>query len=130
MADHPLCPLLAHIAQQVDTLPHVDLMIYATGTDELELGLRRIPDGVHPCDAARDVRATDTWLAFGFAVSGWAHLLGEGGAPSSVRSIYLVDVNRHEISLLRTDERVSISGRRVLGRIPDACWRVMGLAAP
>jgi hypothetical protein len=123
--------MLVHIAERVDTyLPHIDLMVFAAGADHLELGVRRIAPGVHPCDAARDLRAPGSWRAFGFAVDGSGVVLGDSGAARSIRSIYLVDRRGHEISLLRDGAHVRVSGARVMGRIPDACWRVMGLSAP
>ncbi|MEO5839952.1 MAG: hypothetical protein ABIQ73_27625 [Acidimicrobiales bacterium] len=117
---------------QIDGTLAVALANYADD-GYIDLSVRPLPS-IDPVGALYGFRAPDDWVAFGIVTSGAAHHLDDDdAAPFDVRVVYFLDRRGLEVSLAKAGRNgtpvvVDVIGPpSVLGRVPDACRRVLGL---
>jgi hypothetical protein len=105
------------------------LLVHVVGepVDDVELGVRPVPEGSHPFGVLAGFEAPEEWWAFGVRVRGRARFLDdEDRAPEPVATTFLVDRAGGEASLLRAAGEVRPLPGRAEGTIPDLCRRVLG----
>lgn len=119
---------VAHAAEQACLLSPDDVLVRVVGTQhEVELGLRPLDPGRHPCEVLQGFVAPDEWWAVGLVVRGRAHFLEEPQRqPEPIVSTFFVERGGVEVSLLRRGDRVSEGTGRLEGRLPDLCRAMVG----
>lgn len=96
--------------------------------DDVELGVRLLQLGVHPCDELRGTVAPADWWAMGVVTFGRARFLDHPDLdPEPIQSTYLLARDGTEVSLLRRGRDVEQLHGPAQGRIPDLCRSILGL---
>lgn len=108
--------------------------------DAIELGVLPLPHGQHPVDALAGFVAPDDWQLVGVLATGTARDLDDPESTTAVCSGHLIDRSGRWASRLAPFddgplEPASIHGEAgdpdcPVGRIDDACRRVLGIPTP
>jgi hypothetical protein len=128
--DHRFLPALAGIIDEAtkDEPGHVLVRVEGPTSPEVDLGLRRLEEGLHPFAELAGQHAPDEWTVFGLRVTGTSRRLDEADAdPRRVSTVFLVDRRGREASLIRHGDDVTELPGPAVGTIPDLCRRVLQL---
>src|SRR5690606_11372720 len=106
---------------------HHEVYLAPVGGDEVDIGLRPLPEGMHPFPVVAGFTAPPEWSVYGLSVTGTVHHL-EGERPSRrTLTTYLLARDGTEASLVDVDGEVMEPGGPAEGTIADLCHRVLGL---
>ena len=95
--------------------------------DDVVLGVRDLPAGVHPVGPLAGLVAPEQWWALCIVTHGRAHFLDEPDrAPEDIVSTFALARDGSEASLLRRGDDVMELPGPTTGRIPDLLRTILG----
>jgi hypothetical protein len=119
---------IAHLVDEgaADEPGHL-LVHVADDGDDVLLGLKPLPAGVHPFGELAGFTAPADWSMFGVRVRGTAHHLDGDRPPERSITTFVLDRHGAERSIVRVGDRAEALPGPASGTIPDLCRRVLGL---
>ncbi|HZN15245.1 MAG TPA: hypothetical protein VFB78_13305 [Acidimicrobiales bacterium] len=111
------------------------LLMFEADDESVTFGIKELAAGQHPLDELMGFVAPDEWAAFGTICHGWAtQELGRRPSRAAdrirVRSVHVVVRDGSEIGGFRLSGAQLILQDTVVGMVPDALRRGLGLATP
>jgi hypothetical protein len=111
------------------------LLMFEADESSVTFGIKELAAGQHPLDELLGFAAPEEWAALGTVCHGWASrdLTGRPSTASDrfrIRSVHVVARDGTELGGFRTaGEPLTLQGH-VMGMVPDALRRSLGLGTP
>ncbi len=111
------------------------LLMLEANTDGFNVGIKELAPGQHPLDELLGFVAPDEWCALGTVCHGWASAdvttrPSRAADRFRIRSVHVVSRHDSEVGGFRRQGELLELHETVVGMVPDALRRCMGVATP